>query len=134
MFEAAGLSLIEPILVGPQARIRAAAEVLGTDIFTMRLADALHSHAAADKAVELVRAGEAEALMKRSLHMDEVICAVPLSAIYWDQFGTISLVHHWGRICTHGQELAEIFDTVDEAGQAHEAIARAKRLRGYYDL
>src|ERR671910_410392 len=54
VFEAAGLSLIEPILIGPLARIRAAAEVLGKDVSTMRIVDAPHSHAAAEAAVELV--------------------------------------------------------------------------------
>jgi predicted DNA-binding WGR domain protein len=51
-----------------------------------------------------------------------------------DLFGTIRLVRHWGRIGTNGQEKAEIFDTIEAAGQALEAIARAKRRRGYGDL
>jgi predicted DNA-binding WGR domain protein len=51
-----------------------------------------------------------------------------------DLFGTIRLVRNWGRIGTNGQEKAEEFATVDEAGQALEAIARAKRRRGYRDL
>lgn len=76
VFEAAELGLIKPILVGPQARIRAAAAALGKDVSTMRIVDAPHSHAAADKAVELVKAGEAEALMKGSLHTDELMGAV----------------------------------------------------------
>jgi phosphate acetyltransferase len=76
VFEAAGLGLIEPILVGPQAKIMAAAEALGKDISTMRIVEAPHSHAAAEKAVELVKAGEAEALMKGSLHTDELMGAV----------------------------------------------------------
>jgi phosphate acetyltransferase len=76
VFEAVGLGLIEPILVGPQAKITAAAEALGKDVSTMRIVDAPHSHAAAEKAVELVKAGEAEALMKGSLHTDELMAAV----------------------------------------------------------
>jgi predicted DNA-binding WGR domain protein len=48
-----------------------------------------------------------------------------------DLFGTVRLVRNWGRIGTIGQELAEIFDTEIDAGQALEAIARAKRRRGY---
>ncbi|WP_262265720.1 phosphate acetyltransferase [Microvirga yunnanensis] len=76
VFEAAELGLIEPILVGPQARIGAAAEALGKDVSKMRIVEAPHNHAAAEKAVELVRAGEAEALMKGSLHTDELMGAV----------------------------------------------------------
>jgi predicted DNA-binding WGR domain protein len=51
-----------------------------------------------------------------------------------DLFGTVRLVRHWGRIGTSGQEKAEVFDTIEAAGQALEAIARAKRRRGYGDL
>jgi phosphate acetyltransferase len=74
--EATELGLIEPILVGPQARIRAAAQAFGKDISTMLLVDAPHSHAAAEEAVNLVRSGQAEALMKGSLHTDELMGAV----------------------------------------------------------
>ena len=74
--EAAGLGLVEPILVGPRAKIGAAAVALGADIAAFRLVDAAHSHEAAEKAVALVRAGEAEALMKGSLHTDELMAAV----------------------------------------------------------
>ena len=76
VFEAVGLGLIEPILVGPQARITAAAEALGKDVSTMRIVDAPHSHGAADEAVKLVRSGQAEALMKGSLHTDELMGAI----------------------------------------------------------
>jgi phosphate acetyltransferase len=75
--EAADMRLIEPILVGPLAKIRAAAaQVKGADLSRFRLVDAAHSHDAAEKAVALVRAGEAEALMKGSLHTDELMGAV----------------------------------------------------------
>lgn len=76
VFEAAELGLIEPILVGPKAKIAAAAEALGKSIATFRVVDAPHSHAAAEAAVELVRSGQAEALMKGSLHTDELMAAV----------------------------------------------------------
>src|SRR3954463_9706875 len=76
VFEAVGLGLIEPILVGPQAKITAAAEALGEDVSSMRIVDAAHSQAAAEAAVDLVRAGQAEALMKGSLHTDELMGAV----------------------------------------------------------
>ena len=51
-----------------------------------------------------------------------------------DLFGTVRLVRNWGRIGTNGRELAEVFATEIEAGDALEALARAKRRRGYMDL
>jgi phosphate butyryltransferase len=74
--EAAQAGLISPILVGPQAKIRAVAKEAGIDIDAYRIADAPHSAAAAALAVELVRRGEADALMKGSLHSDELLHAV----------------------------------------------------------
>jgi phosphate acetyltransferase len=74
--EAADGDLIRPLLVGPQARIRAVAEQCGLDIAAFRLVDTPHSHASAAKAVEIVRVGEAEALMKGSLHTDELMAEV----------------------------------------------------------
>jgi phosphate acetyltransferase len=74
--EAAEARLIRPILVGPQARIRGIAAEHGLDIEPYELIDAPHSHAAAAKAVELVRAGRGELLMKGSLHTDELLGAV----------------------------------------------------------
>jgi phosphate acetyltransferase len=74
--EAAEADLIRPFLVGPEAKIRAVAEQFGLDIRPYRLIDAPHSHAAAAKAVEIVRTGEAEALMKGSLHTDELMAEV----------------------------------------------------------
>jgi phosphate acetyltransferase len=74
--EAAGLGLIEPILVGPLARIRAAAAKLGRSLDGIELVDAEHSHAAAAIAVAVVKEGRAESLMKGSLHSDELLGAV----------------------------------------------------------
>jgi predicted DNA-binding WGR domain protein len=51
-----------------------------------------------------------------------------------DLFGTVRLVRNWGRIGTNGQELVEVFMTEVEAGQALEAVARAKRRRGSRDF
>ncbi|WP_338067386.1 WGR domain-containing protein [Microvirga aerophila] len=51
-----------------------------------------------------------------------------------DLFGTVRLVRNWGRIGTNGQELVEEFSNEIEAGQALEAVAQAKRRRGYRDL
>jgi phosphate acetyltransferase len=79
VFEAAGLGLIEPILVGPPEKIRAVAQASGKDLSGIRIVDAPHSHAAAEKAVDLVRAGEAEGLMKGSLHTDELMREVTSS-------------------------------------------------------
>jgi phosphate acetyltransferase len=74
--DAAREGVILPILVGPEAKIRAAAEAAGLDIGAFELVDAPHSHAAAAKAVELVRAAKAELLMKGSLHTDELMSEV----------------------------------------------------------
>jgi len=74
--DAAKLGLITPILVGPKAKIAAVAKEFNLDISRYELVDAPHSHAAAAKAVELVNAGKAEALMKGSLHTDELMAEV----------------------------------------------------------
>jgi len=74
--DAAAQGLIVPILVGPEAKIREVAREGGIDIGSYRIVDAPHSHAAAARAVELVRQGEAQLLMKGSLHSDEILGAV----------------------------------------------------------
>jgi phosphate acetyltransferase len=74
--EAARAGIIAPILVGPGERIRAVAKATGLDIAAYEIADAPHSHAAAARAVELVRLGRAELLMKGSLHTDELMAEV----------------------------------------------------------
>jgi phosphotransacetylase len=74
--EAAEAHLIKPILVGPAAKIRAFAAQNNLDITPYELIDTPHSHASADRAVELVREGKADALMKGSLHTDELMAAV----------------------------------------------------------
>jgi phosphate acetyltransferase len=74
--EAARAGLIAPLLVGPEARIRAAASAAGIDLAGVQVIDTPHSHASAAQAVALVRAGRAEALMKGSLHTDELLEAV----------------------------------------------------------
>jgi phosphate acetyltransferase len=73
---AAQLGLIAPILVGPRARIEAVAKESQLRIADFPIVDAPYSQAAADAAVELVRQGKAEALMKGSLHTDELMGAV----------------------------------------------------------
>jgi phosphate acetyltransferase len=74
--EAAKLRLIKPILVGPEQRIRAVASEHGLDIAGFEIVDAEFSQESAAKAVQLVREGRAEALMKGSLHTDELMGAV----------------------------------------------------------
>ena len=74
--EAAKLGLIAPILVGPRAKMEAVAAECGLDLSGCRVVDVPHSHAAAAAAVQLVREGQAEALMKGSLHTDELMAEV----------------------------------------------------------
>lgn len=74
--EAAEHRLLVPILVGPERRIAELAEACGLTIGDYRIVDVPHSVAAAEKAVELVREGKAELLMKGSLHSDELLGAV----------------------------------------------------------
>ncbi len=69
------LGLIEPILVGPEARIRGVAAEAVADLGDLVVVDAPHSHAAAEIAVGLAREGKAEALMKGALHTDEIMSA-----------------------------------------------------------
>ena len=74
--EAAEAGLIEPTLVGPARRIEQVAAEHGIDLAGRAIVDVADPHAAAAKAVELVRAGKAELLMKGSLHTDELLSAV----------------------------------------------------------
>jgi len=78
--EAAELGILQPILVGPRARIEALAGQFHLDLSGYEIVDAPHSHAAADLAVQLAREGRAEMLMKGSLHTDELMGAVVRSA------------------------------------------------------
>ena len=78
--EAAQLGIIEPVLVGPAAKIKAVASEHGIDIKGCKIVDAPHSDAAAAKAVELIRESKGELLMKGSLHTDELMRAVTSSS------------------------------------------------------
>ena len=73
---AARLGLIEPVLIGPVARIRSLAATHGIDLGDAQLVDVPHSHAAAAKAVAMARSGDVGALMKGSLHTDELMTEV----------------------------------------------------------
>jgi phosphotransacetylase len=74
--EAGEKGLITPLLVGPIDKIKETAARAGVDLGRTRIVDTPHSHASAARAVELVRQGEAELLMKGSLHSDELLAAV----------------------------------------------------------
>jgi phosphate acetyltransferase len=74
--EAGAKGLIVPILVGPRAKIEEIAIKNGIDLGKSKIVDVPHSDASAAKAVELVRNGQAELLMKGSLHTDELLAAV----------------------------------------------------------
>jgi phosphotransacetylase/acyl dehydratase len=74
--EAAERKLIVPILVGPEKRLRDVASAAGVDLTGYRIVESEHSHHSAELAVRLVFTGEAEALMKGSLHTDELLHAV----------------------------------------------------------
>ena len=77
--DARAAGLITPVLIGPRARIMAVAQENGLDISGIDIEDVPHSHAAAARAVELVAQGRVEALMKGSLHTDELMAAVVAS-------------------------------------------------------
>lgn len=68
--------LFEPLLIGPEAKIRAAAQAAGVDLAGMTIEAVEHSHAAAARAVELAAAGKVSVLVKGSLHSDELLGAV----------------------------------------------------------
>ncbi|HKP35733.1 MAG TPA: phosphate acetyltransferase [Pyrinomonadaceae bacterium] len=74
--EAGQAQLIVPLLVGPESEIRKVAAAPNIDIANVQIIDAPNSIAAARKAVELIREGKAEILMKGSLHTDELMAAV----------------------------------------------------------
>ncbi len=74
--EAANAKLIVPVLVGPAAKIRAAAAQFKADISSYELVSVEHSHAAAAQAAQMARDHKVEALMKGSLHTDEFMSAI----------------------------------------------------------
>jgi phosphotransacetylase len=74
--EAAQAGLIDPILVGPAAKIDETAKSANIDLGNLAIVDATHSVDSAKKAVDLVKQGRAEVLMKGSLHSDELLAAI----------------------------------------------------------
>ncbi|MEO5932604.1 MAG: bifunctional enoyl-CoA hydratase/phosphate acetyltransferase [Duganella sp.] len=76
VFDARAAGLIEPVLVAPRARLEAVAAQAGIDLAGVAIEDVAHSHAAVARSIELAAAGMVHALMKGSLHADELIGAV----------------------------------------------------------
>ncbi len=74
--EAGDKALIVPVLVGPRAKIEAAAAEIGRDLSGIEIVDVPHSHAAAETAVALARAGDVGMLMKGKIHTDELLAPV----------------------------------------------------------
>lgn len=74
--DAAAKKLIVPLLVGPEEKIRAIAKEARLDLGNAQIINTTHSHESAVKAVELVRTGKAELIMKGSLHSDELLSAI----------------------------------------------------------
>ncbi len=78
--EAHTAGLIVPILVAPRAKLEAVAAEAGLDLAGVAIEDVAHSHAAAERGAALAREGKVEALMKGSLHTDELMAAVVSAA------------------------------------------------------
>lgn len=76
VFDAVEAEIITPVLVGPRKRIEKAAAEIDADISPFELIDTEHSHASADRAVALARAGTVDAVMKGSLHTEELLSAI----------------------------------------------------------
>jgi phosphate acetyltransferase/phosphate butyryltransferase len=74
--DAHAAGLITPVLVAPRERLLAVAKEAGLTLEGLQIEDVPHSHAAAARAVELVRSGVVDCLMKGSLHTDELMAAV----------------------------------------------------------
>jgi len=83
--DARAAGIIEPVLIGPRERLEAVAQKLGAKIGDLAVLDVPHAEAAAARAVELALKGEAEALMKGSLHTDELMSAVVASGLRTDR-------------------------------------------------
>lgn len=79
--------IIVPVLVGSEKKIRAVARYAALDVSGCEIVDAPHSHAAAAVAVDLARTGEVDALMKGSLHSDELLHEVtrPASGLHTER-------------------------------------------------
>jgi len=74
--EAAEAELLDPVLIGPRAKVEAAAKEAKEDVSGFEIIDTEHSHEAAEVAARMAAAGEVAALMKGSLHTSELLAAV----------------------------------------------------------
>ncbi len=74
--DAAREGLFTPVIIGPRERLLAVAHEAGLDLGDAEIEDVPHSHAAAERAAALAAAGQVQALMKGSLHTDELMKAV----------------------------------------------------------
>jgi phosphate acetyltransferase len=72
-FEAADAKLIKPTLIGDKVRIKALAAKIGLDISPFSIVDADTEAKAAELSVAMCRSGNAQAMMKGSLHTDELM-------------------------------------------------------------
>lgn len=80
VLEAVAENLIDPVLIGPAARIRAACAKCSVALDALTIIDTEHSHASAAKAAELAARGDVDAIMKGALHTDELLSAIVPSA------------------------------------------------------
>ncbi len=76
VMEAVNEKLIEPVLIGPEARIKSACKEYGLKTMPFPVITTVHSHEAAAKAAELAAQGHVDAIMKGSLHSDELLAAI----------------------------------------------------------
>jgi predicted DNA-binding WGR domain protein len=70
----------------------------------------------------------------RRVDPEQRVARFYMLAVERDPFGTVRLVRTWGRIGARERELADVFETEEHAAKALEALATAKRRRGYLDL
>ena len=95
-----------------------------------------HRHTGLMVGVDTVTRIRPQGISNRDAYAADANALEPLQqlAIERDLFGTVLLVRWWGRIGTRGRELADVFETEEQAAEALEALAAAKRRRGYVDL
>ena len=122
--EAAEQGIATPILIAPRAKLTKLAASLDIDLGRYETIDVEHSHAAAERAVELVREGFADSLMKGSLHTDELMAAVlaPGSGLKTERrishiFALDVPTYHKPLFITDAA--INIYPTLDEIGRAH---------------
>ncbi len=115
----ADAGLIVPVLVGNEKKIRAAANAAGIDVSHQEIVDAPHSHAAAALAAEMARAGKVEALMKGSLHSDELLHEVtqPASGLHTQRrisHGFVADVPAYAQSLVISDAVVNVAPTLDE--------------------